>query len=417
MALISRRTILRTAPIAAGSLATLSGRRAAAADPIKLGALIPLAGANAVYGKDIKIGMDAAIERINGAGGVLGRPLEMVYYDDGATPTRTATGFREMTGNGVNIVWFGPYTAQALAVMPLLEGANTLGMIIGTSGMNLNHEGFVKNAFFHRYNSYMMYGGQVLVMAKENPDVTKWALIIPDVGSGEDIYQSLKRGFAVHYPKVAGKQATLHEPIRVKIGTPEFRTQINQLMSLDAEGISSSVFGSEGMTFWQQAKQVGLDKKYKVQIETGLDIAVGKTLKANTPNNLWVFTGWYPPAETANKVSNDLLAEYNKRSTDNNPTYMVAYGHDSLTAVAGAIAQAGKTDTPAVVAALEKVQVQGAGGKVKYRAEDHQLVQDIRYLNYGPDAASPEGFKVFKTVVLSGDELMDPASPAQKWNW
>ena len=57
-----------------------------AATPYKIGSLQPLSGAGALGGKTAVIGLQMAIDRINAAGGVNGRPLEAVIADDESKP-------------------------------------------------------------------------------------------------------------------------------------------------------------------------------------------------------------------------------------------------------------------------------------------------------------------------------------------
>ncbi|MGB7616707.1 MAG: ABC transporter substrate-binding protein, partial [Pseudolabrys sp.] len=57
-----------------------------AATPYKIGSLQPLSGAGALGGKTAVVGLQMAIDRINAAGGVNGRPLEAVIADDESKP-------------------------------------------------------------------------------------------------------------------------------------------------------------------------------------------------------------------------------------------------------------------------------------------------------------------------------------------
>lgn len=58
----------------------------AAKDPIKLGLLAPLTGLVELYGNEISWAGRIACDEINEAGGVLGRPLELIFEDDGSLP-------------------------------------------------------------------------------------------------------------------------------------------------------------------------------------------------------------------------------------------------------------------------------------------------------------------------------------------
>src|SRR3546814_10929164 len=52
-----------------------------AAEPIKLGALLPFSGGLELFGNQAKLGLDLALNEINDAGGILGRPVELIFED------------------------------------------------------------------------------------------------------------------------------------------------------------------------------------------------------------------------------------------------------------------------------------------------------------------------------------------------
>ena len=62
-------------------------------EPILIGALYPMTGALADSGQNMKDGIDLAVEEINAAGGISGRPIQIVYGD---TQGANATGMTEM---------------------------------------------------------------------------------------------------------------------------------------------------------------------------------------------------------------------------------------------------------------------------------------------------------------------------------
>jgi urea transport system substrate-binding protein len=79
---ITRRGALGTLAAAAAAVAMpYTIREPWAATPIKVGVISPLTGAWTVYGKAHFSGFELAVEEINKAGGVLGRPMEIVVGD------------------------------------------------------------------------------------------------------------------------------------------------------------------------------------------------------------------------------------------------------------------------------------------------------------------------------------------------
>src|SRR5512137_2547788 len=60
------------------------------ADPIKLGAFFDLTGPSAAIGTPTKLVAEMVVKKINGEGGIGGRPLQLVIADDEGDPTKAA---------------------------------------------------------------------------------------------------------------------------------------------------------------------------------------------------------------------------------------------------------------------------------------------------------------------------------------
>jgi branched-chain amino acid transport system substrate-binding protein len=122
---LTRRQALKStgAAIVASSLAKPA---IAAKDPIPVGYLPALTGPSSSTGVGINRGIQLAVKEINDAGGIDGRPLELITRDTQSDPTKAVNGAAELThGQNVSVV-FGPVNSgESLAVVPLLARANT----------------------------------------------------------------------------------------------------------------------------------------------------------------------------------------------------------------------------------------------------------------------------------------------------
>ncbi|MEU8893878.1 ABC transporter substrate-binding protein [Streptomyces sp. NPDC048442] len=73
--------------------------------PVRVGVLVPLARPGWVEsGQHLLAGMELAVSEVNGAGGIDGRPLELVVRDTAADPQRAAAAVEELAGLGVAAV-------------------------------------------------------------------------------------------------------------------------------------------------------------------------------------------------------------------------------------------------------------------------------------------------------------------------
>ena len=71
---------------------------AGAADPIKIGLSLSVTGATAPAGRQVQTGLEIGRDHVNAKGGLLGRPVELVYYDDQANPANAPGIYAKLMG-------------------------------------------------------------------------------------------------------------------------------------------------------------------------------------------------------------------------------------------------------------------------------------------------------------------------------
>ena len=98
---IFRRVAITAISLCAVALiATAIGvRSAAAADPIRVGLSISLTGPTAPAGKQVMAGLEIWRDDVNAKGGLLGRPVELIYYDDQGNPANAPRDLRQADGH------------------------------------------------------------------------------------------------------------------------------------------------------------------------------------------------------------------------------------------------------------------------------------------------------------------------------
>ncbi len=110
--------------LVAGSALVLGAFSAFAAEPIKIGSVLSVTGPAAFLGDPELKTLQQYVEDINKKGGVLGRPLELVHYDDGSDASK-ANGFtkRLIDDDKVDILVGGTTTGATMSAAPLVEKA------------------------------------------------------------------------------------------------------------------------------------------------------------------------------------------------------------------------------------------------------------------------------------------------------
>jgi hypothetical protein len=92
------------------------------AKPLKIGTLQPLSGAAAAGGKTSLVGVQMAVDRINKAGGVNGRPIELIIADDESKPEVGRRKIEKLlVGDRIDAHQGGLLSNVCLACMPVFE--------------------------------------------------------------------------------------------------------------------------------------------------------------------------------------------------------------------------------------------------------------------------------------------------------
>ena len=98
---------------------------AAAADPVKVGFSMAMTGAVAQNGKQLLIALQLWRDDVNAKGGLLGRPVELVFYDDQSNPSNVPGIYTKLISVDKVDLLLGPYaTNMAAAAMPVIVENN-----------------------------------------------------------------------------------------------------------------------------------------------------------------------------------------------------------------------------------------------------------------------------------------------------
>ena len=123
---LNRRRLLAGSAMLAGAC-LLPARVRAQAGPIKIGTLTPLTGAGGPYGPPMVKAVNAVVEQVNAAGGVLGRKIEIVSEDDQTNPEAGVRAAHKLIDVDKVSAIVGPWaSAVTTAVAPLCWESKTV---------------------------------------------------------------------------------------------------------------------------------------------------------------------------------------------------------------------------------------------------------------------------------------------------
>jgi len=170
-------------------LVLLHAAAAWAADPIFVGRSLPLSGPLKSYGEAKRDGGNAYIQKVNAAGGIGGRPIELVTLDDAYAPPRTVENLKKLAGEKQVTAFLGlfgvPTVAAALPVLEQLK-VPAVGLTSGTDALRVpgNRHAFPVRASYADE-------ARKLVSHVKVVNITKIAVIYTDNPFGQSVKDSL----------------------------------------------------------------------------------------------------------------------------------------------------------------------------------------------------------------------------------
>src|SRR5471030_1210004 len=254
---VTRRTLVGWGGGAIGAMMLVPAPwRAAfgAAAPYKIGSLQPLSGAAALGGKTAVVGLQMAIDRINAAGGVNGRPLEAIIADDESKPDVGRRKTQKLLVEDKVDVHVGGFLSNiCLACMPVFEENKVVNMISVCLDTTLT----TTKCNRYSFRTYEFAPAQAVAIAPYlvNKMGKKWHIAFADYSWG----QSTRDAYAAEIKKLGG---TVVGTTGIPLGTADMTPFLSKI-SGDFDGLFGIFFGKDGVTVVNQAYDLGLTKKYK----------------------------------------------------------------------------------------------------------------------------------------------------------
>jgi branched-chain amino acid transport system substrate-binding protein len=195
--------------VIAGAGVAIAGRRAFAADPIKIGFGIQLTGPLAASGKAALLGAQIWAEEVNKAGGLIGRPVELVYYDDQSNPGLVPGLYSKLIDVDKVDLLMANTTNQTAPAMPLIIQKKRLIMAMFALAVNepFKYPGFFQMQPFGPNGKESMSRGYFEGAATIDPKPQTIALVGADAEFAKSSLEgarahSARMGLKIVYDKV-----------------------------------------------------------------------------------------------------------------------------------------------------------------------------------------------------------------------
>jgi len=330
-------------------VASLAGCSKTNQNEIRIGINYELSGGVATYGQSSVEGIEMAIEEINKAGGINGKKIAPVKYDNKSEPAEATTLANKLITQDKVIAILGPATSGPFkAEIPV---ANSKKVPIATGSataddVTLTSDGKVQEYVFRVCFIDSFQGTAMAKYASENLSVKK-AVIIMD--SSSDYGKGLAKNFKENFEKAGG--TIVAEEAYVAKDT-DFNAILTKIKGLDFDVIYIPGYYNEAGLIIKQARALGITAP--ILGADGFDSPVLLELAgAEALNNVY-FTNHYSSLDkdpAVIKFIEDFKAKYNKE-----PDAFNALGYDLVKFVADAIGRAEKLNGESVKKALEETE-------------------------------------------------------------
>ena len=333
---------------------------AASAQTIVIGASVPDTGPAAAPALWQRWGFQIALDEVNAAGGVLGKKVELLAYDNRCNPSEAVNAANKLIEAKVVAILGAHCSSATLATMPLIAAAK-IPMVegIASSPKITELSGVGRNEWTFRVNPSDDDMMEALgLYLSQSSKIRRVAVLGEDTDFG--------RGGAAAFAAVAKKYGL--EVISTDFhpqGYPDFTSLLTRIQQSRPDAIALFQLAGDQLNFLRNAMQLGVRIPYVGRFDPGgnnLQIAQAGGMDGSI--TAWTYS--YLVDAPANKA---FVAEVEKRH-NSTPVLQTWAGYDAMRLLLKAIAEAGSTDPTAIRDAIKKIQFTNVmGAPVKF--DDH----------------------------------------------
>ena len=328
-----------------------------ASDVIKVGLYTPLTGTSALVGTQEQMGVDLAVKQLNEAGGVNGKQIEVIAYDDqfnAETAVKVVTRLTQT--DHVNAIIGSMSSANILATADIVEDAQVLEIGCGTSPTWTN-AGY----------DYVFRGTQNAASFNTGIVELLTTMGVQRLGTMISSTEYATTGWAEVKQQLEDTDIEVVVETDYMAGDTDFTGQITRILNADVDGVllygATEDYGIE----CKQLRQLGYDGYiYGSETFAATDV---REVAGDAANGVLFACGYVIPDSIEDAATEEekafleaFVEEYGEM-----PVSDTAYrGYDSMMLLAKVFETAASMDGPDLREALLNVDYTGIGGKFDY---------------------------------------------------
>jgi branched-chain amino acid transport system substrate-binding protein len=344
----------------------LAAGAAFAQEPIRIGAFLAVTGGAAFLGDPEQKTLELYVEKINAAGGVLGRKLQLVSYDSAGDAEKARTFVKRLIEQDkVDVIVGGSTTGETMAVVPLVEAA---GMpFISLAGAVVITEPVKKWVFKTPHTDRMAC--ERIFLDMRDRKIERIGLI-----SGAGGFDKSMRGECLRVAPTYKVQIVADEAYGS--GDTDMTAQLTKIKNTPGvQAVLNAGFGAGPAIVTKNFKQLAMNmplyQSHGVASKEFIKLAGDAAEGVRLPAAAVLVAEQLPAGDKQRPVAVGYKKAYEARFKQDISTFG-GHAHDGLMIAVDAIKRARSTDKAKVRDAIESTKgFIGTGGVVNMTAADH----------------------------------------------
>ena len=399
---IKRRSFTRLSAAAAASAAMPSTGAFAQTKPLTIGFGMALTGGLAPNGKAALLAQQIWEADINARGGLLGRPVKLVYYDDQSNPSAVPGLYTKLLDSDkVDIVMSGYATNMVAPAMPIvMQRDRTFFALLGLA---------VNSEFnYPRYFSMNPSGGPkpkeafsngfFAVAMEQNPKPQTIAIVGADAEFPRNAMDGLRNQIKEHGLK------TVYDK-NYPPATTDYTPIVRAIAATNPDLCFVCSYPPDSVGIIRAAAEIGFKPKMFGGGMVGLQATAIKTQLGPLLNGIVVYDFWLPWAGFASAGAKAFITKYQAQSqaagVDILGYYLPPFGYAIMEVIEQAVKGAGSTDDAKLADYLRKNSFKTIVGEIRFNAQGEWAegqVMAVQFQNVSGNGI--DQFKDPKTEVI-----------------
>jgi branched-chain amino acid transport system substrate-binding protein len=339
-------------------------------DTIKVGIIIPLSGAAALNGEQDVKHFNLLYDEINAKGGVLGKKLEVKYYDNKNAPNDTVLQMNRAIADGVRILGQVHSSGCTAALNEAVRKHNARNpdqqvilFVWDTTDTIFNNEAC--NFWMFHFGQNAIQRGEALAQyVAKDKSIKSVYLINQDYAHGHASSKAYRAALERMRPDIKIVGDDFHPVLKVR----DFSPYVNAIRASKADVIMTSSWGNDLILLVKEANKSGLKAKFITTYAGGIGTptALGEAGEGTTQ-----LTEWHINYKNGDNETSQFALRM-KQKTGMDMTYQDI---NTLTAFMIKAMEQTKSIKPIDIAfAMEGMKMMTPTGEYTMRAEDHQAL-------------------------------------------